>query len=137
MVPSVPQYLCCCIWCATTCGIWIFQFLFANHHALADQGLLSLLNLLPMMLSCSIQYMGALTHSRLDRAVIARYFAFLVVSQLIIFTLIGVIFSESMFAMSTSMILITFLDSVQEVVILIGRRASFSEIISNLHRLYC
>ena len=39
--------------------------------------------------------MGALTHSKLDRAVIARYFAFLVASQLIIFTLIGVIFSES------------------------------------------
>jgi len=38
--------------------------------------------------------MGALTHSKLDRAVIARYFAFLVISQLIIFTLIGVIFSE-------------------------------------------
>jgi len=38
--------------------------------------------------------MGALTHSKLDRAVVARYFAFLVISQLIIFTLIGVIFSE-------------------------------------------
>lgn len=31
---------------------------------------------------------------RLDRAVVARYFAFLVISQLIIFTLIGVGFSE-------------------------------------------
>jgi hypothetical protein len=41
--------------------------------------------------------MGALTHSRLDRAVVARYFAFLVVSQLIIFTLIGVIFSEAIY----------------------------------------
>lgn len=40
------------------------------------------------------QYMGALTHSRLDRAVIARYYSFLVISQLVIFTLIGVIFSE-------------------------------------------
>lgn len=38
--------------------------------------------------------MGALTRSRLDRAVIARYFSFLIISQLIIFTLIGVIFSE-------------------------------------------
>jgi hypothetical protein len=38
--------------------------------------------------------MGALTHSKLDRAVIARYFTFLVVSQLVIFTLIGVIFSK-------------------------------------------
>ena len=39
--------------------------------------------------------MGALTHSRLDRAVVARYFAFLVISQLVVFTLIGVIFSMS------------------------------------------
>lgn len=38
--------------------------------------------------------MGALTHSRTDRAVIARYFAFLVISQLVVFTLIGIIFSE-------------------------------------------
>ena len=42
-----------------------------------------------------LQYMGALTHSRLDRAVVARYFAFLVISQLVVFTLIGVIFSMS------------------------------------------
>ena len=36
--------------------------------------------------------MGALTQSKLDRQVVARYFAFLVISQLVIFTLIGVIF---------------------------------------------
>lgn len=41
--------------------------------------------------------MGALTHSKLDRAVIARYFFFLVISQLVIFTLIGVIFSACHF----------------------------------------
>jgi len=39
--------------------------------------------------------MGSLTHSKLDRAVVARYFSFLVISQLIIFTLIGVVFSKS------------------------------------------
>ncbi len=38
--------------------------------------------------------MGAYTHSRMDRAVVARYFAFLIISQLIIFTLIGVLFSK-------------------------------------------
>lgn len=47
-----------------------------------------------MMMRWLSQYMGSTTHSRLDRAVIARYFAFLVISQLIIFTLIGVIFSK-------------------------------------------
>jgi len=81
--------------------------------------------------------MGALTHSRLDRAVVARYFAFLVVSQLIIFTLIGVIFSEFV-CLSQGYPLISFrLDSVQQVVILIGKKASFKEIINNLHRSYC
>lgn len=49
---------------------------------------------LPLLMRWLTKYMGANTHSRLDRAVVARYFAFLVISQLIIFTLIGVIFSE-------------------------------------------
>jgi hypothetical protein len=40
------------------------------------------------------KYEGALTHAQLDRAVVARYFAFLVISQLIVFTLIGVVFSK-------------------------------------------
>jgi len=39
------------------------------------------------------KYMGALTRSHLDRSVIARYFSFLVISQLVIFTLFGVVFS--------------------------------------------
>lgn len=42
--------------------------------------------------------MGAITQSKLDRAVVARYFAFLVISQLVIFTLIGVIFSQFLVA---------------------------------------
>lgn len=41
--------------------------------------------------------MGALTHSKLDRAVVARYYTFLIISQLVIFTLIGVIFSKTLF----------------------------------------
>ena len=50
---------------------------------------------LPIVMRWLTKYMGAYTHSALDRAVIARYFAFLVISQLIIFTLIGVLFSTS------------------------------------------
>lgn len=50
---------------------------------------------LPIIMRWLTKYMGAYTHSALDRAVIARYFAFLVISQLIIFTLIGVLFSTS------------------------------------------
>lgn len=53
--------------------------------------------------------MGALTHSKLDRAVIARYFTFLVISQLVIFTLIGVIFSWWLFLMKRLLRLISVL----------------------------
>jgi len=81
--------------------------------------------------------MGALTHSRLDRAVVARYFSFLIVSQLIIFTLIGVIFSESIGYLLGVSFSITSSDSVHQIVVLIGKRASFSEIIKNLNRAYC
>lgn len=48
--------------------------------------------LLPRIMRGLSKYQGAQTHSRLDRAVLARYFAFLVISQLIIFTLIGVVY---------------------------------------------
>ena len=51
--------------------------------------------LLPHLFRWLSKYQGATTQSRLDRAVIARYYGFLVVSQLIIFTLIGVIFSTN------------------------------------------
>ncbi|KAG6920196.1 hypothetical protein DXG01_004965 [Tephrocybe rancida] len=70
---------------------------------------------LPIIMRWLTQYMGALTHSKLDRSVVARYFSFLVISQLVIFTLIGVIFN-----------------SVKEVVEQIGEKASFQEIISQL-----
>ncbi|KAF9047436.1 hypothetical protein BJ165DRAFT_1102024 [Panaeolus papilionaceus] len=72
---------------------------------------------LPIIMRWLTKYMGALTHSKLDRAVIARYFTFLIISQLVIFTLIGVIFQ-----------------SVQNIVQQIGK-ASFRDIINNLHEL--
>ncbi|KXN87495.1 hypothetical protein AN958_08800 [Leucoagaricus sp. SymC.cos] len=73
---------------------------------------------LPIIMRWLTKYMGALTHSKLDRAVIARYFAFLVISQLVIFTLIGVIFN-----------------SVEQIIEQIGKRTSISEILDNLHTL--
>ncbi|KAJ7496910.1 hypothetical protein FB451DRAFT_1209236 [Mycena latifolia] len=73
---------------------------------------------LPLIMRWLSRYMGALTNSRLDRAVVARYFTFLVISQLFIFTLIGVIFQ-----------------SVEQIVIAIGGKKSFNEIINNLHTL--
>ena len=80
--------------------------------------------------------MGALTHSSLDRAVIARYFSFLVISQLVIFTLIGVIFSawKSHF-LSDEHPNNGFRspDSVRQIVIQIGSKKSFHDIIENLH----
>ncbi|KAF7351143.1 DUF221-domain-containing protein [Mycena sanguinolenta] len=73
---------------------------------------------LPIIMRRLSQYMGALTHSRLDRAVVARYFSFMVISQLFIFTLIGVMFR-----------------SVEQVIIAIGGKKSFNDIINNLHEL--
>ncbi|KAF8908044.1 hypothetical protein CPB85DRAFT_1310572 [Mucidula mucida] len=64
------------------------------------------------------QYMGGLTHARLDRAVVARFFAFNVITQLIIFTLIGVVFNAA-----------------AQVVALINRKESFKNIIANFDQL--
>ncbi|KAH9942140.1 uncharacterized protein BXZ73DRAFT_97565 [Epithele typhae] len=69
---------------------------------------------LPIIMRKLTKFMGAYTHSRMDRAVVARYFAFLIISQLIIFTLIGVIFN-----------------AVKQVVLLIGKHASVDEIFHN------
>src|SRR5258708_2679835 len=66
---------------------------------------------LPITMRWLSQYQGALTQSRLDRAVVARYFAFLVISQLIIFTVIGVVFSSFRFSCVELNILILFADS--------------------------
>lgn len=57
---------------------------------------------LPSVMRWLSKYIGVITHSKLDRAVVARYFAFLVISQLFIFTLIGVIFSEYLRCFNTS-----------------------------------
>ncbi|KAH7927441.1 DUF221-domain-containing protein [Leucogyrophana mollusca] len=73
---------------------------------------------LPIVMRWLSRFQGALTHSRLDRAVVARYFAFLVISQLVIFTLIGVGFI-----------------AVENIVNEIGKHASFQDIINNLHTL--
>jgi hypothetical protein len=77
------------------------------------------------------KYQGALTQSRLDRAVVARYFAFLVISQLIVFTLIGVGFSECRI-ISVQCGLMRTTDSVSEIVRQIGQHKSFQEILNNI-----
>lgn len=78
------------------------------------------------------QYQGALTQSRLDRAVVARYFAFLVISQLIIFTLIGVVFSSFRVLCVKLKVLIPFADSVTQIIKQIGQHKSFHEILNNI-----
>ncbi|KAL0072477.1 hypothetical protein AAF712_000240 [Marasmius tenuissimus] len=82
--------------------VWLILVCFFNTVPLFIISILANLN----------QFMGALTQSKLDRQVVARYFAFLVISQLVVFTLIGVIFQY-----------------VNLVVHLVGKK-SFSEIIS-------
>lgn len=73
---------------------------------------------LPIIMRWLSRYMGALTHSSLDRAVVARYFSFLVISQLVIFTLIGILFNLA-----------------RQIMDQIGKRASIQEILENLHTL--
>ncbi|PSR72720.1 hypothetical protein PHLCEN_2v11415 [Hermanssonia centrifuga] len=73
---------------------------------------------LPILMRWLSQYQGATTHSRLDRAVIARYFAFLVISQLVVFTLIGVMFN-----------------CVKEIVAQIGQHSNIHKILDNLDTL--
>ncbi|KAG8949222.1 hypothetical protein FRC03_000411, partial [Tulasnella sp. 419] len=51
--------------------------------------------ILPILMRKLSKYQGALTRTRLDRAVVARYFAFLIISQLFVFSLIGVAFSTA------------------------------------------
>ncbi|KAF8839103.1 DUF221-domain-containing protein [Paxillus ammoniavirescens] len=73
---------------------------------------------LPIIMRWLSRFQGVQTRSRLDRAVVARYFAFLVISQLVIFTLIGVGFIAA-----------------EQVVSEIGTHTSFADIINNLHTL--
>ena len=89
--------------------------------------------ILPQVMRWLSKYQGAITRSRLDRAVVARYFAFLLISQLFIFTLIGVIFSKfhSFFVSIAARGLFHFSDYVKEIIAQIGKK-SFSEIVSNL-----
>ncbi|KAJ9101756.1 hypothetical protein QFC21_003095 [Naganishia friedmannii] len=60
-------------------------------------------------------YQGAMTRSRLNRAVIARYFAFTIISNLIIFSMLGVVYN-----------------AVAQVIIKVGEHKSASEIFSYL-----
>jgi hypothetical protein len=49
--------------------------------------------LLPYIIRRISKYQGAPTRTRLDRAVTARYFFFIIVSNLIIFSLLGVVYN--------------------------------------------
>jgi hypothetical protein len=50
---------------------------------------------LPIIMRRLTKYQGAITRSRLDRAVMARYFAFLIISNFLTFSLFGAAWSES------------------------------------------
>ncbi|TFK23149.1 DUF221-domain-containing protein [Coprinopsis marcescibilis] len=72
---------------------------------------------LPIIMRWLTKYMGSLTYSRLDRAVVSKYFTFLIISQLILFTLIGVLFN-----------------SVKEIILAIGKKSA-KEIFENFRGL--
>ena len=89
---------------------------------------------LPRVMRWLSQYMGANTHSSLDRIVVARYFSFMFVSNIIIFTLIGVIYSEY-FLWDTSLHLMNgyFIDSVLEMIVTFRlQRVTLDNILENL-----
>jgi hypothetical protein len=50
--------------------------------------------ILPIIMRALTRFQGATTKTRLDRAVLARYFFFLVIFQFLIFSLLGVFFSQ-------------------------------------------
>ncbi|ORY28026.1 hypothetical protein BCR39DRAFT_576859 [Naematelia encephala] len=70
---------------------------------------------LPIILRSISRYQGAPTRSRLDRAVTARYFFFVILSNLIVFTLLGV-----------------FYNAITTVVLQIGQHKSASEVLKGL-----
>ncbi|ORX40793.1 hypothetical protein BD324DRAFT_575027 [Kockovaella imperatae] len=67
--------------------------------------------LLPIIIRRISKYQGAPTRSRLDRATTARYFAFIIISNLIIFSLLGVLYN-----------------TITQVVLEIGRHTSAKEV---------
>lgn len=72
----------------------------------------------PIIMRKISAYQGAITHSRLDRAVVARYFAFMIISQFFIFSLLGVAFQ-----------------TITEIVLLIGKKKGIQEILSSLDQI--
>lgn len=72
--------------------------------------------ILPKIMRWLSEYQGAITQTRLDRAVVQRYFAFLIISQLLIFSLLGVLIQLAT-------------DTLGQ----IAQRKSFMEIITNIN----
>ena len=71
--------------------------------------------ILPKIMRWLSEYQGAITQTRLDRAVVQRYFAFLIISQLLIFSLLSVL-----------------IQLVTETYINIEQGKTFTEIITNV-----
>ncbi|KAG8712230.1 hypothetical protein FRC08_014855 [Ceratobasidium sp. 394] len=72
----------------------------------------------PIIMRKISAYQGAITHSRLDRAVVARYFAFLIISQFFIFSLLGVAFQ-----------------TITEIILVIGKHQGISAVLGSLHKI--
>ncbi|KAK0548806.1 hypothetical protein OC845_003425 [Tilletia horrida] len=70
------------------------QWTFAAVAALIPPTITGIMGyFLPVGMRRIAKYRGVLTKSRLDRVIIAQYFGFLVISQFLIFTLIGILIS--------------------------------------------
>ncbi|SCZ94465.1 BZ3500_MvSof-1268-A1-R1_Chr12-2g03916 [Microbotryum saponariae] len=74
-----------------------YPTLFAAFVGVVPSLLTALLQLLlPVVIRAIASMQGAITHSRADRVVTARYSAFVIISQFVIFTLLGVVVQVAM-----------------------------------------
>ncbi|MBW0516954.1 hypothetical protein O181_056669 [Austropuccinia psidii MF-1] len=92
---------------------------FSAFAGIAPPLLSTLLQLaLPVIMRALTKFQAATTYQKLDRAVLSRYFTFLTLSQFLIFSLLGVVFS-----------------TVAEVIAEIGQKQSFFKIIHRFNQL--
>jgi hypothetical protein len=76
--------------------------------------------ILPKIMRWLSRYQGAITQTRLDRAVVQRYFAFLIISQLLIFSLLGVLLKLATDVYVNVQQHVSFLDIIKNIKVLPG-----------------
>ncbi|CAD6896656.1 unnamed protein product [Tilletia controversa] len=79
------------------------QFSFAAVAALVPPAITGVMGyFLPILMRRLAQYRGVLTKSRRDRVIVGQYFSFLVISQFLVFSLIGIIITMVAYIVSAA-----------------------------------